>query len=105
MTRKFLDLRSRWRYFWFEPVTATNLGVCRILFFGGIFLFYFPYDASVWAPISDAYWVPVWMFRQFHLTPLPAAWLAAMSVLWKSALLLSCIGLFTRVSTAVAFVL
>jgi predicted DCC family thiol-disulfide oxidoreductase YuxK len=105
MMRKFLDVRSRWRYFWFEPVTATNLGVCRILFFGGIFLFYFPYDASVWAPISEAYWVPVWMFRQFHLTPFPASWLAAMSVLWKSALLLSCIGLLTRVSTAVAFVL
>lgn len=95
-------LRDRWRGFWFAPASPTDLGVCRMLFYGAFFLYYLPLDDSAWASVSQVFWMPTTFFRLLHLPVLPATVLVGLQSLWKAALLLSCVGLYTRLSTAVA---
>lgn len=97
-------LRQRWTRFWFEPVGPANLGICRVLFFGAIFLFYFREDFSAWAEVSDVFWRPIWLFDVLNLPVLSSDLLATVTVVWKASLALSCLGLLTRVSTASSFV-
>jgi len=105
MVGRMETFRERWMLFWFEPVEPVNLGLCRMLFFGAFFLFYLPQDFSAWAEVSDAFWMPIWLFNRFHLPMLSGGMLAMLQGLWKATLALSCLGLFTRVSTASSFVL
>lgn len=98
-------LRKRWDSLWFEPVSPLNLGVCRVLFFGAIFLFYLPKDLSAWGSVAPIFWKPIDLFRVLHLGVLPQQTLQVVELLWKVALGFSCIGLFTRISVAVSFFL
>jgi len=97
--------RERWMSFWFEPARPTTLGFCRALFYGAFFLYYLPQDFSAWAGVSDAFWMPIFLFKRLHVPVLSGALLAVLQGLWKLALGLSCIGLFTRAGTAVSFIL
>jgi hypothetical protein len=105
MTRLARALVQSWNRFWFEPASATDLGVCRVMFFAGLFLFYLPVDFSEWGHVSTAFWMPLPMFSLLHLGPASAAALDSLSTVWRIALILSAIGLFTRSSTIVAAVL
>jgi predicted DCC family thiol-disulfide oxidoreductase YuxK len=107
---------QRWNYFWFEAVSADNLGLLRILLFGSMFLFYvltpvlFPSwgwheDFTLWGKASPVFWSPVWLIAKLHLPPLSTNALIATQLVWRAALALSCVGLFTRFSTAVSFLL
>src|SRR5437762_3209417 len=96
---------ARWGHFWFEPTSPTNLGLCRVLFFGALFLIHLPDDLSAWASVSHVFWQPIWPFQRFHLPLLPGELLAILQVGWKAALGLSCIGFCTCFSTAAAFIL
>lgn len=98
-------LSNRWRHFWFEPTSPVNLGLCRVLFFGLIFLWYLTYDFSLWAEVSGVFWRPTWLFERLHLPVLSKDLLVIIQVVWKVALGFSCLGLFTRVSTATSFIL
>lgn len=98
------SLFEKWKRFWFEPVSPDNLGICRILFFGALFLFYFLRDFSVWSEVSPAFWMPVDLFKFGHLSVASASLLTIIQVVWKIALLFSCVGLFTRVSTLTALI-
>ena len=98
-------LRKRWMHFWFEPVEPLNLGLCRILFFGFFFLFYLDLDDTSWTEASDSLWKPVWLFQILHLPVLSSSLLVVLQSVWKISLALSCIGLFTRVSTVSSFIL
>ena len=98
-------MRERWTHFWFEPTAPTNLGMCRALFFGAFFLFYLAQDFSAWGEVSRDFWMPTWFFKTLHLFVLPAVVLDPMQAVWKLALALSCLGLFTRLSTALSFML
>src|SRR5438034_6053812 len=100
-----LRLRERWMRFWFEPASPRNLGICRALFFGALLFFYLRRDFSAWAEVSNVFWLPIWLFRRFHLPLLSEDRLAIVQVVWKVALGLSCIGLLTRLSTLIAFIL
>lgn len=100
-----MSLSERWRQFWFEPTSPVNLGLCRAFFFGLIFLWYLTYDFSLWAEVSVVFWQPTWLFTRFHLPVLSKDLLIIIQILWKVALGLSCLGLFTRVSTATSFIL
>jgi hypothetical protein len=99
------SLLECWRHFWFEPASPFNLGFCRVLFFGALFLFYLPSDFSVWAGVESVFWKPIWLFSRFHLPVLSTDILVIIQVLWKLALGLSCIGLLTRLSTFTSFIL
>jgi hypothetical protein len=96
---------ARWRLFWFEPVSPVNLGLCRVLFFGAIFLFHLGHDYSAWAGVSPVFWEPVFLFRFFHLPVFSREVLSLLQLCWKAALALSCLGCCTRPSTAVSFFL
>src|SRR5689334_1155093 len=98
-------MTKAWTRWWFDPVPVTNLAVCRILFFGSMFLYYVRQDVTTWADVSNVFWHPIFLFYRLHLMPLSTEHLAVVQDVWRLALLLSCVGLFTRVSTAVSFVL
>jgi predicted DCC family thiol-disulfide oxidoreductase YuxK len=91
-----------WNRFWFEPSRPADLGVCRLLFFAGLFFFYLPMNFAAWGGVSRAFWMPLPIFAWLHLGPAPSAILEWLSIAWRFALALSAIGLFTRVSMVVA---
>src|SRR5580704_15521065 len=106
---------KHWNRFWFEPAPPDNLGLCRIILYGTMFLYYvltpwlFPAwgyheDFTLWGTVSHAFWRPVWLMGLLHLPPASTAVLEFMQVVWRASLALSCIGLFTRLSTAVCFI-
>lgn len=107
-------LAEKWNRFWFEPSTAENLGLARILLFGIMAIFYIstPYvfpawgyhqTFNEWGGVSAIFWKPIWLFRVLHLPQLSVGEISAIDAVWKVSLLLSAIGLFTRFSTAVCF--
>lgn len=98
--------RQRWNNFWFKPVPPDNLGISRIVFFGGLFVFYLWHGGfSAWAAVSRAFSEPLWLFARFHVPLISERPIAVLQMVWKLSLLLSCIGLFTRLSTTISFVL
>jgi hypothetical protein len=98
-------LRKRWTRFFFEPAEPSNLGLCRILFFGALFLFYLPQGFGAWGEVSDVFWMPITLFRIFHLPLLSGQLLVTLQLIWKVSLALSCVGLFTRFSTMSSVIL
>jgi vitamin K-dependent gamma-carboxylase-like protein len=98
-------LRTRLSEFWFKPVLPDNLGMCRILFFGALFFLYLRYDFRAWTQVSKAFWEPIWFFARFRVPLVPGNVMGVIQLIWKFSLALSCIGLFTRVSTIVSFLL
>ena len=98
-------LADRWRRWWFEPERPDNLGLCRLLFFGLLAAYYLPVSHAGWGSVPSSFRNPIWLFERLHL-PIPReAMLHVLVLVWKASLLLSCVGLLTRVSTAVAFAL
>jgi hypothetical protein len=96
---------ERWRRWWFEPEAPDNLGLCRLLFFGLLLAYYLPVSHAGWGSVPASFRNPIWLFERLHL-PIPSeSTLGLLFNLWKVSLLLSCVGLLTRVGTAVAFVL
>lgn len=98
-------LRGRWDRFWYEPGPPLDLGVCRALFYGALFLIYLPHDFAAWGDVSPVFWEPVFLFRFLHLPQLPAGVVEVLQVFWKLSLLCCCLGFLTRPSAATAFVL
>src|SRR6185503_13285103 len=87
---------------WFEPEWPDNLGLCRLVFFGLLLAFYLPVSHVGWGSVPASFRNPIWLFERLHLPIASDRVLAALVVTWKLALLLSCLGFVTRVSTAVA---
>jgi len=102
-------LTTRLALFCFQPSAPTNLGVSRILFYGIVLYYYgFAYsraDFAAWAAFPDAFWDPIWYFRWLHLPVLSAGVLTVLTLVWKASLAFSALGLLTRASSAVSFVL
>jgi hypothetical protein len=94
-----------WMRFWFEPSTAIDLGVSRLLFFSGVLVMYGTVDFSAWGAVSRSFWMPLPAFAAFRLQPVGPAGLAVLETTWRLALLTSAVGLRTSASTFVAFVL
>jgi len=107
-------LGQQWNHFWFDPAKADNLGLCRIFLYGAMFLFYvfspllfktwgWHENFTLWGNVSMAFWTPVWLFQVLHLPPASTDALIWIQTVWRLSLALSCIGLFTRLSTVVSF--
>jgi hypothetical protein len=94
---------ERWNYFWFAPSPAADLGLCRVVFYSGLFLYFLPQDMRVWNTISSLHWQPMLLFRVLHLKPLAA--IPVLQIVWKLALLSAALGWKTRLSSLIAFVL
>lgn len=109
-----VSFKERWNHFWFQPASPDNLGLCRMIFFGVTLLYslltsaeghLWHGDYSAWAQVSKAFWNPTWLYRHFHIPVFSAALIGVLQLVWKVALGFSCIGLYTRLSTAVSFAL
>jgi hypothetical protein len=98
-------LVGRWNRFWFEAVAPNNLGLCRLLFYGLLLVYFVPTKYDGWGDIPRTLFDPVWPFEKFHIPILPDPYLGLAAGMWKAALFLSCVGFCTRASTAIAFVL
>ena len=98
-------LVEAWDRFWFSPQSPLDLGVARVLLFGGIFWWRWRADPSAWAEIGAPFWFPIRLFSILDLPLLSAPALEALQLVWIVAVGLAAIGLMTRVSTVVAFVL
>jgi len=98
-------LQSRIDGFLFRPASATDLGVCRALFFLGVLIFYAPADLSNWAFVPRVYWRAVWLFRVLHLSLLTPIHLKILVWCWLLSLACASLGAVTRISTFVAFTL
>ena len=98
-------LSERWHRWWFDPEPPDNLGICRLLFFGLLLAYYLPVSQAGWGSVPASFRNPIWLFERLHLPILSEERLALLSIVWKASLFFACIGLFTRLSTAVAFFL
>ncbi len=96
-------LINRWNDFWFAPGSAQNLGFCRLFVMLGGFVYYRGTDFETWGVFRYEFWQPIPLFRHLHLHPLSPVWMLALGRIWKASLLLGGIGLFSRLSCAVAF--
>ena len=112
------SLRSHWNHFWFEPALPDNLGLCRIILFrrdvsvlraralGLLPSWGFLENFVPWGSVSHAFWNSGLVDLGASLLPAPSAQLLeAIQIVWRAALLFSCIGLFTGVATALSFAL
>lgn len=91
-----------WRNFWFRPEPAANLCLSRLLFFGLLFLSCLRVDYSAWGDVPGDFWQPISFFSWSPALHLPAVWLQSLEILFKISLLLSALGLWTRLSVTVA---
>lgn len=98
-------LWRRWAGFWFEPAPAAALGVVRLLFFGALAAFFARRDFSELAEAPPEFWFPIPLFRLLDLPLLGRSELNLLQVAWKVALVFACLGLLTRASTLVAFLI
>lgn len=100
-----MSARARWHAWWFAPSSPVDLAIGRIVFFAALFALYLPYDFRPWADVSPVFWRPTWSFAALHLPVLDVATLGVLQTVWKLALACACVGLATRISIGVAFVL
>lgn len=98
------SVRRSWQRFWFEPSTATNLAVSRVVLYAPLTLFYAQQDFSIWGSVSPALVQPIWLFSAFHLPVFSPGVLTAVELVWKVSLA-TAIGLFTNLSCLVSAVL
>jgi hypothetical protein len=93
----------RWNAFWFAPGYAVDLGICRALFFGALFLWQVGHDFSAWGSYSPVFWMPIWLFERLHIPLLQPSAIAWVQIVWKVSLALSALGFLSRPAMVVAF--
>lgn len=97
-------LVRRWNHFWFAPSAPSNLGLCRVVFFGAMVVLALLTHSGLWAGMPAPFWQPITLFEMFGIPVASAGTLALLDRVWLVSLVLSCVGLFTRGSTVVAFI-
>jgi hypothetical protein len=98
-------VRIRCEQLFFSGASARELGLHRVLFFGLVLTYSLTMDPSAWASVSRVFWSPTYFFSYFEYPVASAGTLVALTWIWRAALLASLLGLFSRVSVVVAFVL
>jgi len=96
-------LAGAWDRFWFAPASAENLGWCRLLFFAGISYFLGTHDFARLGSADPVFWNPIWWFRILGLHQPSRGLVEVLQVIWRLALAASCVGIFTRAATSIAF--
>ncbi len=94
-----------WQQFWFEPASPVRLAICRIVFFGLLFLITAPQRHAALCEISPVFWVRRGLFGTLRIGLPPAPRVAFLEICWKASLLFACVGLFSPVTMGVAFFL
>jgi hypothetical protein len=107
---------EKWNEFWFEPSTADNLGLARILIYGSMSIFYlvtpalFPswgwhVNFSEWGGVSKVFWHPLWIFHVLHLPLLSVQTIAILQYALIASMVFAALGLFTKPATIASFLL
>ena len=91
-------MTSRWSRFWFSPAGPEGIGAARVVFFGGLFGLSFFRDFRGWSEVSGTFWTPTPLFNRLGLPVFSLGTIGFLQDVWRVALALSAIGLFTRVS-------
>ena len=94
-----------WNCFWFKPGAPANLGFLRFVFFGLTLTIFWNHSVRHWGELPDVFWQPIVLFRTLGLPVLQSSNLAVLETVWKGALCLSALGLFTRLSICTSFLL
>ena len=95
----------RWRRFWFAPDSAAESGFCRFVFFALVLTMFVTRDFSALGAVCRSSGSPSGSSASSAWRSRPPASLQVVQTVWRVALVASCVGSLTRVSTAVAFVL
>lgn len=98
--RRMMDAIDR---FFFVPSSGIDLAVCRVLFFGVLLVQMLRRDFAAFAEVAPEAWNPVGPFAIGLFPRLAHGSIAALQVLFKIALALSAVGLFSRVVMPIAF--
>ncbi|PON19440.1 hypothetical protein C2W62_02635 [Candidatus Entotheonella serta] len=95
-----------WNRFWFAPTAAWPLGLCRAGFFAAFYLLYlYRWDQRVYAFFPDGFFQPRSFFVWRSLAPVSEVVFTWLVTGFEYAVLLSALGIFTRLSTAASFTL
>jgi hypothetical protein len=91
--------------YFFAPTDPVDLGVSRFLFFGIIFLLFVREPFTLWGKIPISYYQlePNPIFDYFDIPVFSPEIMGILGYIWLTSLFFSSIGLFTRVSTILAF--
>ena len=101
MTRQ-RRLSNVWNNLWFQPCGPENLGLSRALV-SGLFLWsHLSWDLSVWTEVSDAFWLPIPLFRLLGLDIPSATFVQVIQRIFLISLTLGFVGLFTRTAFAIS---
>jgi hypothetical protein len=99
-------LAVAWNRFWFTPAAPWPLGLCRAWFFASFFALYlWRWDQRVYAFFPEGFYQPRSFFAWLSLAPVGEATFAWLVTGFEGAVMLSALGLFTRLATAASFAL
>ena len=98
-------MRSAWRRFWFEPASANELGICRCLFFTGVFICNVAAPSHHWGHVPKIFYHRIGLFALLQLPLLSAKTLQTMEVIWYVTLLLAAAGACARSASLIAALL
>jgi hypothetical protein len=88
-----------------QPVGPEGLAISRLLFYFWIAIRHVNTHTAAWLPFAELDFKPVWLLKVLGLHFVSAWWLNLFDTVWMVALVFAGLGLFTRVSTTVSFVL
>ncbi len=91
--------------FFFKPETPFNLGVCRICFFGFLFLDHLKFQPQLWGEVDRSFWIPLPLFQLLGWKFASVSTLVLLKQIWMASLFLGCIGLLTQWASLIALIL
>ncbi len=98
------SLVTAWHQFWFAPVPAWPLGLCRASFFASFYGLYLArWDQRVYAFFPDGFFQPRSFFAWPFLAPMNETAFAWLVTGFECAVILAALGLLTRITTAASF--
>lgn len=98
-------MRERVDSFFFAPEKPQALAICRILFFGYLFFWYWSYDFNSIARHPEEFWYPIFLIEAAGINQIPSAnTIAIFAAIWQVGLFLACIGLFTRAGILISLI-
>jgi len=95
-------LTRRVQQFFFRPTPPNDLAICRILFYALLFVQYLGTDFAGYGDLPASFYNTLPLFHLLHIPILSVKYLAMLEGAFKLALLGSCLGRFTKLSTFTA---
>lgn len=99
-------LAKVWNRFWFTPAPPWPLGLCRVCFFASFYGLYLArWDQREYALFPDGFFQPRSFFVWLPFPPADWAMFSWVVAVFELAVILSALGVLTRLATVSSFVL